>query len=56
MFRRSLMLCVALGLGCCALSAMDSSTPLPVEQTDDDDHPTACQDGFEVCLDESEEE
>lgn len=29
---------------------------LPVEQTDDDDHPTACQDGFEVCLDESEEE
>ena len=29
---------------------------LPVEQMDDDDHPTACQDGFEVCLDESEEE
>ena len=25
-------------------------------KTDDDDHPTACQDGFEVCLDESEEE
>lgn len=34
MFKRSLMLCVAFGLGCCALGAMDSSTPVPVEQAE----------------------